>query len=65
MYLQILGIIDQPVLRERWIGINGRRTTLNGEEVATRNCAKLAQAYLYVLISISSFFSNVKGYAEE
>ncbi|KAM7470803.1 hypothetical protein LguiA_008986 [Lonicera macranthoides] len=43
----ILGIIDQPVLRERWIGITGKRTTLNGEEVSTRNCSKLSQAYLY------------------
>ncbi|KAJ6385950.1 hypothetical protein OIU77_029002 [Salix suchowensis] len=43
----ILGIIDQPVLRERWIGLNGRRTTLNGEEMSTRACAKLSQAYLY------------------
>ncbi|XP_065869442.1 bifunctional phosphatase IMPL2, chloroplastic [Euphorbia lathyris] len=43
----ILGIIDQPILRERWIGINGRRTTLNGEELSTRSCAKLSQAYLY------------------
>ncbi|WCJ40935.1 myo-inositol monophosphatase like 2 [Euphorbia peplus] len=43
----ILGIIDQPILRERWIGINERRTTLNGEELSTRSCAKLSQAYLY------------------
>ncbi|KAK6946281.1 Inositol monophosphatase-like [Dillenia turbinata] len=46
----ILGIIDQPVLRERWIGINGRRTTLNGQEVSTRGCAQLSQAYLYVVL---------------
>ncbi|XP_057966174.1 bifunctional phosphatase IMPL2, chloroplastic [Malania oleifera] len=43
----ILGIIDQPVLRERWIGISGRKTTLNGQEVSTRTCAKLSEAYLY------------------
>ncbi|XP_030945157.1 bifunctional phosphatase IMPL2, chloroplastic [Quercus lobata] len=43
----ILGIIDQPVLRERWIGISGRRTILNGQEVSTRSCPKLSQAYLY------------------
>ncbi|KAL6011400.1 hypothetical protein ACLOJK_001848 [Asimina triloba] len=43
----IVGIIDQPVLRERWIGISGRRTTLNGQEVSTRSCSKLSQAYLY------------------
>ncbi|XP_052193222.1 bifunctional phosphatase IMPL2, chloroplastic [Diospyros lotus] len=43
----MLGIIDQPVLRERWIGISGRKTMLNGQEITTRSCAKLSQAYLY------------------
>ncbi|CAA3002715.1 bifunctional phosphatase IMPL2, chloroplastic [Olea europaea subsp. europaea] len=43
----ILGIIDQPVLRERWIGISGRRTTLNGQEISTRSCPQLSKAYLY------------------
>ncbi|KAJ4965705.1 hypothetical protein NE237_017554 [Protea cynaroides] len=43
----ILGIIDQPVLRERWIGVTGSRTTLNGKEVSTRACEKLSQSYLY------------------
>ncbi|CAN1320183.1 Bifunctional phosphatase IMPL2, chloroplastic [Linum perenne] len=43
----ILGIIDQPILRERWIGLVGRRTTLNGEEISTRSCHLLSQAYLY------------------
>nr|XP_010940121.1 bifunctional phosphatase IMPL2, chloroplastic isoform X2 [Elaeis guineensis] len=43
----IIGIIDQPVLRERWIGMDGRRTTLNGREVSTRTCSKISQAYLY------------------
>lgn len=43
----ILGIIDQPILRERWVGMSGRKTTLNGQVVSTRNCANLAQAYLY------------------
>lgn len=47
---QILGIIDQPVLRERWIGITGKRTTLNGQEVSTRTCADLSQAYLYAFL---------------
>ncbi|KAF8020270.1 hypothetical protein BT93_G0850 [Corymbia citriodora subsp. variegata] len=43
----ILGIIDQPVLKERWVGITGKRTTLNGEELSTRSCTKISQAYLY------------------
>lgn len=29
----ILGVIDQPITRERWIGIQGQGTTLNGELV--------------------------------
>lgn len=43
----IIGIIDQPVLKERWIGMSGRRTTLNGREISTRTCSKLSLAYLY------------------
>ncbi|KAK4477127.1 hypothetical protein RD792_016337 [Penstemon davidsonii] len=43
----ILGIINQPILRERWIGISGRRTTLNGQEISTRNCSQISKAYLY------------------
>jgi inositol-phosphate phosphatase/L-galactose 1-phosphate phosphatase/histidinol-phosphatase len=43
----ILGLIDQPILKERWIGMNGRRTKLNGEDISTRSCPKLSQAYLY------------------
>ncbi|VVB09676.1 unnamed protein product [Arabis nemorensis] len=43
----ILGLIDQPILKERWIGMSGRNTKLNGEEISTRSCLKLSQAYLY------------------
>jgi inositol-phosphate phosphatase / L-galactose 1-phosphate phosphatase / histidinol-phosphatase len=43
----VLGIIDQPVLRERWEGCLGRRSRLNGNEIATRACAELARATLY------------------
>ncbi|XP_028765729.1 bifunctional phosphatase IMPL2, chloroplastic isoform X2 [Neltuma alba] len=43
----ILGIIDQPVLRERWIGISGKKTRLNGQEVSSRSCTNLSHAYLY------------------
>ncbi|TMX05296.1 hypothetical protein EJD97_025141 [Solanum chilense] len=43
----ILGVIDQPILRERWIGLSGRRTTLNGQEISTRNCSSLSKVYMY------------------
>ncbi|WP_174298343.1 inositol monophosphatase family protein [Sphingomonas bacterium] len=40
----VLGIIDQPVQRERWLGVAGRPTTLNGAPVRTRPCRELAGA---------------------
>lgn len=42
----LLGLIDQPVTRERWLGASGRATTLNSEPVRARACPQLANAYL-------------------
>lgn len=43
----ILGVIDQPVLGERWIGAAGRRTTLNGAPAHTQASARLSSARHY------------------
>ena len=43
----ILGIIDQPISRERWIGASGHPTTLNGTPVRCRPCAALAGATVF------------------
>ena len=43
----ILGIVDQPILGERWLGAAGRPTTLNGETVKTRACGDLGRAFLF------------------
>ena len=43
----ILGVIDQPISRERWLGALGHPTTLNGTPIHTRSCAGLASASLY------------------
>jgi inositol-phosphate phosphatase/L-galactose 1-phosphate phosphatase/histidinol-phosphatase len=43
----VIGVIDQPVLRERWVGATGRATMLNGTPVRTRPCPALAQATLF------------------
>jgi inositol-phosphate phosphatase/L-galactose 1-phosphate phosphatase/histidinol-phosphatase len=43
----ILGIIDQPISRERWVGVAGRSTTLNGAVVHCRACAGLPAATLF------------------
>ena len=42
----VLGIIDQPILGERWLGVAGAPTTLNGKAVRTRACPELAGASL-------------------
>ena len=45
----ILGVIDQPVSRERWIGAAGRPTTFRGcygGHAGCRPCASLSQAEL-------------------
>ena len=43
----ILGIIDQPISRERWIGASGQATTFNGVPIRTRACATLATATVF------------------
>ncbi|MGE4279368.1 MAG: histidinol-phosphatase [Magnetospirillum sp.] len=43
----ILGVIDQAITGERWIGGRGLPTTLNGEVVRTRSCDALEKAYAY------------------
>lgn len=42
----VLGVIDQPILGERWIGATGHPTTLNGKPVSTRRCRALDDAIL-------------------
>jgi len=42
----ILGVLDQPILRERWVGAAGRTTTFNGAQAATRACRELSGALL-------------------
>jgi myo-inositol-1(or 4)-monophosphatase len=45
----VVGIIDQPVTNERWIGVGGRPTVFSGPlggRIGTRACAGLAHAEL-------------------
>ncbi len=42
----VMGIIDQCISGERWIGAAGRETTLNGKPVRTRTCRQLSDAVL-------------------
>ncbi|MDX2083580.1 MAG: histidinol-phosphatase [Rickettsiales bacterium] len=52
----ILGIMNQPILNERWIGIAGQGSWLNNKKIKTRNCQEISNA---VMCSSSSFhFKN-------
>jgi histidinol phosphatase-like enzyme (inositol monophosphatase family) len=48
----VLGIMNQPITNERWVGIEGEGAWLNGEKIQTRNCTKLSDA---VMCASSSF----------
>ena len=40
----LLGVIDQPIARERWIGLRDHGATLNGDPIRVRDCPSLADA---------------------
>eukprot|EP00891_Asterochloris_glomerata_P008090 jgi/Astpho2/8090/e_gw1.00120.109.1_t len=42
----VLGILDQPISKERWVGAAGRGTTLNGQKVQARCCGDISLAYM-------------------
>ena len=42
----VLGVIDQCIGGERWVGVAGRETTLNGKPVQTRSCRSLGEMVL-------------------
>ena len=42
----VLGVIDQCISGDRWVGAAGRETTFNGKPVRTRSCRALSDAVL-------------------
>lgn len=42
----VLGVIDAPVTSERWLGVAGRGTTLNGAPARSRACPTLDRAMI-------------------
>ena len=56
----VLGLIDQPIQRERWLGVAGLPTTLNGKPVTTRTCRELSQASLAT--TGPQYFSDEEGH---
>lgn len=58
----VVGIIDQPVQRERWVGAAGRPTTFNGAPVRTRTCVALEGALLATTSPHLFAGDEVEGY---
>ena len=44
--IPILGVINQPILNDTWVGAAGLPTQLNGDTVTTRPCTALGEAML-------------------
>jgi histidinol phosphatase-like enzyme (inositol monophosphatase family) len=42
----IIGVINQPILRERWVGAQGRPTTMNGMRISTRKISQLREVIM-------------------
>lgn len=55
----VLGVIDQCINLERWVGAAGYPTTLNGNPVSTRACTALSEATLAT--SGPQYFSQHDG----
>lgn len=55
----IIGIINQPISGERWVGALGKPTTFNGKIAKTRRCRELKDASL--ASSGPQYFSDHEG----
>ena len=55
----VIGIIDHPMLDERWVGVEGERTTHNGRPCTTRTTSTLEQASIYT--TTMDMFDEVSG----
>ena len=43
----VLGVIEAPVVAERWVGADGRATLFNSKPARARDCRSLGEAILY------------------
>lgn len=48
-----IGILNQPITSERWVGVMGEGSWLNGEKIKSRNCDAISNA---IISTTSQFF---------
>src|SRR5581483_8519172 len=60
----VLSVVNQPVNGERWLGMAGKASTLNGKPVATRIGIALKDAVI-ATTSVPYYFNAMQGEAFE
>ena len=58
----VLGLIDQPIVGDRWLGAAGQGTRFNGEVARTRRRPRLEQAWLGTTDALLFEGSRASGY---
>jgi histidinol phosphatase-like enzyme (inositol monophosphatase family) len=67
----VVGIVDSPALAERYVGVKGRPSTFNGEEIHTASTDRLDRALLFPAehgeppASVRQSFERAKAAARE
>jgi inositol-phosphate phosphatase / L-galactose 1-phosphate phosphatase / histidinol-phosphatase len=59
----VVGVIDQPISRERWMGATGRQSTLNGAPIHCRASSDLEAATLFATTPDMFRGSDAEGFA--
>ena len=49
----IIGVLDQPITQERWVGVKGLGTTLNSKLYSLQTIYEFAHVWRYVAIQWS------------
>ena len=57
-----IGVLNQPILNERWVGIANNETRYNNMKVKTRNCKKLKGSRMYSTSPLMFTGKNQKVY---
>lgn len=58
----VVGVIDMPAMKERWVGVAGQPTRYNGEIVSTRPTARLAESVGYTTSPDSFLECDIPSY---
>ena len=58
----VFGILDQPILKERWVGIANKETKLNNKKVRVKKCKNIKGSKMYATSPLMFKGKNQKVY---